>query len=204
MPGARPEADGRVVSVQRGLPSPSLPDGPRRVFSAFRRPPVDGPVRVGPEGLEGDQVGDPSVHGGPEKAVYAYPADHHGYWRSVRPELSFGPGCFGENLTLAGILEGSVRPGDRLVIGSAEFRVTRPRFPCRKLGLHFGRPTMVKEFADAGRSGFYLGVVVPGVIAAGDPVRRGPRGPDGPSIAELFAAKVRRDAVAEAAATRTS
>jgi MOSC domain-containing protein YiiM len=131
---------------------------------------VEGPVRVGRLNLEGDRQADLSVHGGPEKAVYAYPSEHYSYWRLELPGMELPWGAFGENLTTQGLLEERVQIGDRLRIGSAEFIVTQPRMPCFKLGIRFGRPDMVKRFLQSGRTGFYLSVLQEGQIAAGNSI----------------------------------
>jgi MOSC domain-containing protein YiiM len=153
--------------------------GPREVewrgelvrTSIFKQP-VTGPRRVTRLNIEGDQQSDLSVHGGLEKAVYAYPAEHYPFWRGelATPGLSWG--SFGENLTTEGLAEADVHIGDQYRIGTAEFVVTQPRMPCFKLGIRFGRPDMVKRFQQSGRSGFYLSVLREGELEAGDPIER--------------------------------
>jgi len=129
---------------------------------------IAGSVRVAALNIAGDEQSDLSVHGGVDKAVYAYPSEHYSFWRSELPELEFPWGAFGENLTVEGLPENEVRIGDRYRAGSAEFVVTQPRIPCFKLGIRFNRPDMVKRFLRSGRSGFYLAVLREGDIAAGD------------------------------------
>jgi MOSC domain-containing protein YiiM len=108
------------------------------------------------------------MHGGLEKAVYAYPSEHYAFWRAELLGIDLPWGVFGENLTTEGLLEDTVHIGDRLRAGSAEFVVTQPRLPCFKLGIRFGRPDMVKRFQRSGRTGFYLAVLHEGELAAGD------------------------------------
>ena len=132
--------------------------------------PVIGRVRVTRLNLEGDQQSDLSVHGGVDKAVYAYPSEHYPFWRKELPSLQLGWGAFGENLTIEGLLEDAIKIGDRLRIGSAQFVVTQPRMPCFKLGIRLEVPDMVNRFLRSGRSGFYLAVVEEGEIAAGDAI----------------------------------
>jgi MOSC domain-containing protein YiiM len=120
--------------------------------------------------LEGDRQADLSVHGGADKAVYAYPSEHYAYWRKELPGMDFPWGAFGENLTTEGLLEETVHVGDRLRAGSVEFVVTQPRMPCFKLGIRFDRRDMVKRFLRSGRTGFYLAVLREGDVAAGDAV----------------------------------
>jgi MOSC domain-containing protein YiiM len=118
--------------------------------------------------VEGDQQSDLSVHGGVEKAVYAYPSEHYAFWRNQIASTDFPWGAFGENLTTEGLLEDRVHIGDRFRAGSTEFIVTQPRMPCFKLGIRFNRPDMVKRFLRSGRVGFYFAVVQEGDIGAGD------------------------------------
>ena len=160
----------RVLSVNVGLPRDVEWRG-KAVRTSIFKDSVAGPVAVSRLNLEGDEQSDLSVHGGVDKAVYAYPSEHYAYWREQLPDVALAWGAFGENLTTEGLLEGGVQVGDRLRIGSAEFAVTQPRLPCFKLGVRFGRADMVKRFQRSGRTGFYLAVLREGAIAAGDPIR---------------------------------
>jgi MOSC domain-containing protein YiiM len=110
------------------------------------------------------------VHGGADKAVYAYPAEHYAFWREELPSMDFPWGAFGENFTTEGLIEENVHIGDQVRVGSAEFVVTQPRMPCFKLWIRFGRPDMVKRFLQSGRTGFYLAVAREGEVTAGDAV----------------------------------
>jgi MOSC domain-containing protein YiiM len=147
---------------------------------------VPGRVRVGRERLDGDAQADLTVHGGPEKAVYVYPAEHYSFWRRELPDADLPWGAFGENLTTEGVLERDVHAGDRVRIGSAEFVVTRPRMPCFKLGIRFGRADIIKRFWLSGRSGFYLAIAAAGVLEAGDAVTVQTLDSSAPSVAEVF------------------
>ncbi len=176
----------KLVSVNVGRPKTVEWQG-RAVRTGIYKEPVAGRVRVTATGLAGDGQADLRVHGGPLKAVYAYPSEHYTSWAR---ELSFGDlawGAFGENLTSAGLLESEVRIGDRLEVGSALLEVTQPRFPCFKLGNKFGSMAFVKQFARSGRSGFYLGVVQEGNVGQGDAIRVVRRAPDGQTIGRAFA-----------------
>ncbi len=177
-----------VVSVNVGLPREVEVQG-RRVRTAIWKSPVAGPVRVRRLNLDGDAQADPDVHGGPLKAVYAYPSEHYALWRKQLelPELAFG--SFGENLTTVGLDETTVRIGDRLRIGSAEFQVTKPRLPCHKLALRLGRPEILRLLVSTGRTGFYLSVLQEGHLAAGDAIECVASSERGPSVAEVVAAR---------------
>ncbi len=142
--------------------------------------PVEGKVRVGRLNLHGDEQADLTVHGGPDKAVYAYPVEQYEYWKTELPEREFEWGSFGENLTVSGFDENSVRIGDKLRIGTALFVVTQPRMPCFKLGIRLADPGMVRRFYKSGKWGFYLAVVEEGEIEAGDQIES--EGGDGNDI----------------------
>ena len=159
----------RLISISVGGPREIPADG-RMVRTSIFKVPVSGPVRVKRLNLEGDAQSDLSVHGGLDKAVYAYPSEHYAYWRGELPGMELPWGVFGENLTTDGLSEKDVKIGDRLRIGSAAFTVKQPRLPCFKLGIRFGRPDMVKRFLRSGRTGFYLAVIQEGEIAAGDAI----------------------------------
>lgn len=159
----------RVVSVNVGMPREVDWHGKTVLTSIFKSP-VAGRVRAERLNLAGDRQSDLTVHGGVDKAVYAYPSEHYTYWREELPGAELPWGAFGENLTVEGLLEVEVYIGDRLKIGSAEFTVTQPRIPCFKLAIRYGRTDIVQRFLESGRSGFYLSVTREGDIAAGDPV----------------------------------
>lgn len=159
----------KLVSVNVGLPRRVDGRG-RRITTSIWKAPVPGPVRVTRLGLEGDKQSDLRVHGGPDKAVYAYPSEHYEHWARELPGMDLSWGAFGENFTTEGLLERDVRIGDRFRAGSAEFQVTDPRMPCYKLGVRFDRDDMVERFLASGHSGFYLAVLREGEVAAGDPI----------------------------------
>lgn len=174
----------QLVSVNVGLPREVEWHG-RVVRTSIWKRPVEGPVRVTALDLEGDQQSDLSVHGGKDKAVYAYPREHYEYWKRELPGQDLPWGAFGENLTTEGLLEPDVRIGDRLRIGSAEFVVTQPRMPCFKLGIRFGRDDMVKRFLRSGHSGFYLAVLREGEIARGNAIELLGRDDHGVTVADI-------------------
>lgn len=173
-----------ITSVNVGMPRRIEWQG-RVVETGIFKEPVSGRVRVNRFNLEGDRQADLTVHGGAEKAVYVYPAEHYPFWRGELPELEFPRGAFGENLTTSGLTESTVHIGDRLGIGSAEFVVTQPRMPCYKLGVRFGRPDMPKRFMRSGRTGFYLAVTREGDVGAGDAIAVLQRHPEAVSVADV-------------------
>jgi MOSC domain-containing protein YiiM len=146
----------------------------------------------------GDEQADLSVHGGLEKAVYAYPQEHYGFWRSQREQAGVAgidsrlePGAMGENLTLQGLLETDVWVGDVLRFAHCCLRVTQPREPCYKFNAAMGFNTAVRAMAETGFSGFYLSVDTPGTIKAGEPFELLP-GPRHVGIPELINARKRK------------
>jgi MOSC domain-containing protein YiiM len=159
----------KIVSVNVGLPREVEWRG-KAVRTSIFKAPVTGRVRVERLNLAGDRQSDLSVHGGADKAIYAYPSEHYAFWRNELPGMDLPWGAFGENLTTEGLLEGEVRIGERFRAGSAQLVVTQPRMPCFKLGIRFNRPDIVKRFLRSGRTGFYFSVLQEGEVAAGDPV----------------------------------
>jgi MOSC domain-containing protein YiiM len=188
-----PQAKAWLTSVNLATPRTLSWQG-RLVQTGIDKRPVEGPVAVHRLGLTGDMQADLRVHGGLQKAVYVYASEHYGFWRAELPGTGLPPGSFGENLTIAGLLEADVHVGDHLQIGTAVFQVTQPRTPCFKLALKFGRPDMIHRFLASGRSGFYLSVVTEGLVKAGSSVEHAPASVGGPSILDL----VRRIAQARA------
>ena len=174
----------RVVSVNVGLPREVVWRG-KRIATAIGKQPVAGRVAVRALNLDGDRQADLRVHGGPDKAVYAYASESYELWRRERPELELPWGRFGENLTTEGLLEEDVSVGDRFRVGTAELVVTQPRLPCFKLGIRVGRDAFVTEFLERGLLGFYLAVAREGEVAAGDPIVEVERDPDGFRVGEV-------------------
>ena len=171
-----------IRSVNVGRPRPLDVGGGRTVLSGIVKSPVAGRVAVGTTNLEGDGQADLSVHGGVDKAVYAYPFEHYAYWRDTLGRADLEPGHFGENLTTEGLLEDDVRVGDVLRVGSALLEVSQPRVPCFKLAARMDDPTFARPFLASGRVGFYVRVLETGALAAGDTVTRERRGEGGLSI----------------------
>jgi MOSC domain-containing protein YiiM len=174
----------KVVSVNVGLPRTVIWKG-KPVTTGIFKEPVSGRVALRQLNLDGDKQADLSVHGGPTKAVYVYPAEHYSYWQQELPDTNLPWGMFGENLTTHGLLEDTVHIGDRLRIGSAEVIVTEPRMPCYKLALKFGRDDIIKRFLQSGRSGFYLAVLEEGEVAGGDAIEFVQRDPHQVTVADI-------------------
>jgi len=180
----------KLLSVSVGLPR-EVEWNHEVVLTSIFKEPVAGRVRVSRLGLQGDQQSDLEVHGGIEKAVYAYPSEHYAFWRKELPGMELSPGGFGENLTTEGLLESTLHIGDRVRIGSAELVVTEPRMPCYKLAIRFGRADIVKRFMRSGRTGFYFAVAKEGEVGAGDSIELIGADQHRISVAAVAAAKAR-------------
>jgi MOSC domain-containing protein YiiM len=161
-------ATGTVEAVNVGLPRAVRVNG-REVLTAIWKSPVEGRVPLRGVNLGGDDQADRELHGGPDKAVYAYAAEDAETWEAELGQ-PLGPGAFGENLTTRGLPVSEAVIGERWAIGSAMLEVAQPRLPCFKLGLRMGDPRFPKRFAAAGRPGAYLRIVREGDIGANDTV----------------------------------
>ena len=175
----------RVISVNVGQPR-QIPWQGKTITTGIFKEPISTRVAVRRLNLDGDQQVSLSVHGGPFKAVYVYPAEHYDYWRKEFPDKSLPFGMFGENLTTEGLLETEVHIGDRFRVGSAEVQVTQPRVPCFKLEAKFARDDMIERFLASRRSGFYLEVVKEGEVGAGDAVEQTHRDANQVTVAEII------------------
>jgi MOSC domain-containing protein YiiM len=168
-----------------------------RVLTAIGKTAVDGPVAVGPLGLAGDEQADHSVHGGPAKAVYAYPHEHYRFWQTVRAQarvapwdLPLPPGTMGENLTVEGLTEDLLWIDDRLRLPHCTLVVSEPRFPCFKFNAALGFKQAARLMVQSGYCGSYLALVEPGTVCAGDAIELLP-GPREVNLRELFRARAR-------------
>jgi MOSC domain-containing protein YiiM len=175
----------KVVSLNVGLPRPVTWRG-RRIMTGIFKAPVEGRARLRRYNLEGDGQADLSVHGGPEKAVYAYPSEHYPFWRRELELATLPWGAFGENLTTEGWWEDQVHVGDRFRVGSAELVVTQPRMPCFKLSLRFDRDDIVGRFLESERPGIYFAIVREGEIGAGDAMERIHEDPQGVTVVDVL------------------
>ena len=167
----------------------------RSVLTAIHKRPAAGAVAVTPLGLAGDEQADLSVHGGLDKAVYAYPGEHYAFWRQARSQAGVAGiddalpfGSIGENLTLQGLLEAEVWVGDLLQFERCTLRVTQPREPCFKFNAAMGYNGAARAMAQNGCCGFYL-ATQGGELQAGEDFVLVP-GPRRLSITEAFQAKM--------------
>jgi MOSC domain-containing protein YiiM len=174
----------KIISLNVARPRLAMYNGSSVSTGIFKEP-VTGQVALRTLNLDGDRQADLAVHGGPYKAVYAYPAEHYEFWRQELPGTDLSWGMFGENFTTEGLLENELHIGDRLQIGSARIMVRQPRIPCYKLALKFRRNDILARFLRSGRSGFYFSVEQQGTVASGDSFEFAGREPHAISIAEM-------------------
>ncbi len=173
----------RLHSLQVGRPQP-LPYRDGQILTAFARRAATGPVALGPEGLAGDEVADKVNHGGPDKAVCAYPVEHYPYW-AQRLERELPAAAFGENFTTAGLLEQEARIGDVFRVGAALVQVSQPRSPCYKIAARHGIKQLTAWVQQTGRTGFYFRVLEPGEVDAGAALELVERPDHGVTVAEV-------------------
>ena len=160
----------RLLSLNVGLPRQVRFQGELVTTGIFKKP-VQGSVRLRKLNLEGDKQADLKVHGGVDKAVYAYAGEHYDYWRQELPDMSLPWGMFGENFTTEGMFEESVNIGDQFKVGTANLIATQPRMPCYKLGVKFGNMDMIKRFLASGLTGVYFKVMKEGELEQGDEIK---------------------------------
>jgi MOSC domain-containing protein YiiM len=176
-------SSGAVESVNVGAVQALQVEG-RSVRTAIWKSPVEGRVALRGVNLAGDDQADRTVHGGPDKAVYAYAREDYDWW-SAALGRSLEPGTFGENLTVAGLDLNAAVIGERWAAGTALLEVSEPRFPCFKLGVRMGDPRFLRRFAQAGRPGTYLRIVSEGDVGAGDPIEVASRPEHGVTIGKF-------------------
>ena len=179
----------RIDAVFVGTLRPLPPEGQQ---TGMFKMPVAGPVVAEREGLAGDMQADLRVHGGPEKAVHYYPAEHYAALAARVPALAgvLIPGVLGENLSGRGLTEDSVCIGDVFAIGTCRLQVSQPRQPCWKISHRLGHEPMSRVIADAGLTGWYFRVLEAGEIAAGDGIECAERPAPGLTLARLWTARL--------------
>lgn len=182
-PDPPPAPAGRIASVNVGRPRTVQWRG-RSVTTSIWKEPVDGRVAVRGVNVAGDDQADRKVHGGPDKAVYAYAAEDLDWW-AAQLDRAAPPGLMGENLTTRGVEVTGAVIGEVWRVGSAHLEVAQPRFPCHKLGIRMGDAGFPGRFEAALRPGAYLRILREGHLAAGDAVEVLTRPEHGVTIGEV-------------------
>jgi MOSC domain-containing protein YiiM len=166
-----------------------------RVTTGIWKAPVAGRVALRGVNFAGDDQADRRVHGGPDKAVYAYAREDYAWWHAYE-SIETPPGLFGENLTVDGMNLSSALAGERWRVGSALLEVAQPRMPCFKLGIRLGDSHFPRKFLAAGRPGAYLRIVEEGDVGAGDAIEVVSRPEHGVTMRRMVAAVWDRDEAA--------
>jgi MOSC domain-containing protein YiiM len=174
----------KILSVNVSLPKEIDFEGQKVTTGIFKEP-VERRIMLRTLNLDGDKQADLTVHGGPDKAVYAYSIEHYEYWRKVFPNMQMPYGMFGENFTTEGLMEGEVCIGDVFQIESSRVIATQPRMPCYKLGVKFGRMDILKKFLASGRSGIYFKVLEEGEVGVGDIIEQIGKDPNRITISDI-------------------
>lgn len=157
----------KIISTNIGRPTKIIWNGKETKTGIYKYP-VNKPVLLDTEDVQGDTVVDRKHHGGPYKACYLFSSDHYPYWKEKYPDLDWDWGMFGENLTVEGLDESKIRIGSVYKLGSALVQITQPREPCYKLGIRFGDQNILKMFIDHGLPGTYVRVLETGNVSVGD------------------------------------
>lgn len=157
----------RVISTNIAIPKMVQWNG-AEVITGIYKYPVTEPIHLGVESVENDTIADRKVHGGIFKACYLFSTEHYPYWKEKYPNLEWNWGMFGENLTMEGLDESTVRIGSIYRLGTALVEISQPREPCYKLGIKFGTQNILKEFIDHGYPGTYVKVLEVGDVKVGD------------------------------------
>ena len=144
------------------------PFGPPGHTSAIDKQAVTGPIYLDTLGLAGDQQADRRVHGGPDKALHYFPAEHYATLAVHWPALSWAVGAFGENLSGHGLREADVCVGDVFSLGACQVQLSQGRQPCWKLNVRFGQPDMARWVEQSGCTGWYFRVLTPGWLQGGE------------------------------------
>lgn len=175
----------RILAVHVGRPALLGTLGGKDVRSAISKHRVDSAtIELHQHNLDGDEQADTAVHGGPDKAIYLYPAAHYHLWRTDGYPLR--EGGVGENVTISGMTEDTVRIGDTCTWGGAVIQVTQPREPCYKLSMHAGDKAIIARMIDTGRCGYYARVLQPATVPTDGVLEPLARAPHDVTVAEIF------------------
>ena len=159
--------------------------GKSQITGIYKKPVQKG-IFLSSDGVQGDTIGNPKVHGDAQKAAYLFSLDEYPFWQSQYPDLDWGHGMFGENLTVEKLDETNLIMGSIYQIGDTQVRITTPREPCFKLGIRFGDQGIIQKFIGRETPGSYVSVLKPGWIRPGDPMTLLESPKDSLSIAEFY------------------
>jgi len=178
----------KVVSLNIGEKKTLIWRGKNVVTGIFKSA-VKGPVFLGKEDVDRDNVIDRRVHGGTDKAVYVFSLEHYEYFKNLHPKLTWQFGMFGENLTFSRLNEDEINVGDIYQLGETILQASQPRQPCYKLGIRFEDPAIIKQFWSTTKSGVYFKVLKTGLIRIDDELILIDKSISTPTIVEVFSSK---------------
>jgi MOSC domain-containing protein YiiM len=155
------------------------------VLTGINKVPTAEPLMVRKSNIDGDKQADLTVHGGVDKAVYAFPAEHYSYYQKILQQAPYETGQFGENLTTEGMLESDVHIGDRYRVGKVVFEVSEPRSPCYKFAIKMGTAESLSVCINSAKTGFYFRVLSEGVVQSGDRIEIDYSNDTAPTVEEV-------------------
>jgi len=157
----------KVIATNLGSPTTFVWNGKEEQTGIFKKP-VNQALFLNHNDVSKDTVIDRVHHAGPNKACYLFASDNYDYWKQLYPDLDWDWGMFGENLTISGLDESTLRVGNIYKLGNALVEVSQPREPCYKLGIRFGTQQILKQFIDHNRPGTYVRILEEGEVKTGD------------------------------------
>ena len=175
----------RLISTNSAQPTRIQWKGKSQITGIYKKPVPEG-IYLTRDGVQGDTIGNPKVHGDAQKAAYLFSLDEYAFWQNQYPALDWGHGMFGENLTVEHLDETVLIMGSTYQIGEAQVRITTPREPCFKLGIRFGDQGIIEKYVARGRPGSYVSVLEPGWIRPGDTLELLDTPQDSLSIAAFY------------------
>lgn len=181
----------KITSTNLAKPTTILWNG-EEVTTGIYKTPTSTPIFLEKETVKNDEVSDRKFHGGEFKACYLFSEDHYAYWKNLYPDLDWGWGVFGENLTVSGFDETKVCIGDIYKIGTALVQITQPREPCFKLGVRFGTQAILKQFIEHERPGTYVRILEEGEISKDDTLILVKKAENSLTVAQFFSLLYRK------------
>ncbi len=159
----------KILSTNIAQPAEITWQGRKQLTGIYKKPQTEG-IYITAEGVRGDTIGNPKVHGDRQKACYLFDTGEYAYWKGHYSDLDWEYGMFGENLSVEGLDEDQLLIGSIYSVGNALVKITAPREPCFKLGIRFGDQGIIDRFVARGKPGTYVEVLEPGLVSRGDSI----------------------------------
>ncbi len=184
----------KVISTNIGKKTSLLWKG-KEISTGIVKKDTNVPLILGLEDVQDDVVIDRRYHGGIDKAVYAYGAQHYNYWQELYPTVTMQHGFFGENLTISNLDENNIYVGDIFELGTAVIQATKPRQPCMKLGIVFGTQKVLKQFWNVPKCGIYFKIIKEGSVEKGAVLKLTESSKNSKTIAEIYTEKRKKKSI---------